>query len=314
MEILELWHNNQESWIQSSHFEIGDDDQLIDPCYSMISQGTERRMITGQINGNLAERMKVPYMKGHFSKNFTYGYSMVGRLINSPETMVHLMCPHQTPVYARAKDYTSLPENFDPKLGTLISNMETAVNAVWDAEIELGDKVLVIGFGIIGALTSLILARCVGVDLDVVEKDAHRRATACRMGLNATEHINYSEYDVVINAAGNKQALNDATKSVRKEGKIIELSWYGNEGVLLDLGDDFHHKRLRIISSQVSTIPYKKQPTWDFRKRKQLVIKLLQEINPVELIETEVDFNDTPGFYQQLRIASPPAIGIIIKY
>jgi threonine dehydrogenase-like Zn-dependent dehydrogenase len=314
MEITELWHNNTESWFRHEKLNQPKDHVLIRSMYSMVSQGTERLLMTKNIKESTEKIMRVPYMKGSFNDNFTYGYSLVGEIVDKPGRLVHLMHPHQDFATARPEDLLVLPEDLDPKVATLISNMETAVNAIWDAQVELGDKVLVMGLGTIGSLISLVLNESIGVSFDILELNENRVQKGNDLNLPVTTQVNHHEYDIVINATGNAQALQEAFKYVRKEGRILELSWHGERQVKLDLGDDFHYGRIQLLSSQVGSIPHRKNAIWDFKKRKQLVVTLLQKINPSSLIDLAIDFFDAPEFYESLRNSTPSNIGIILKY
>ena len=315
MKATELWHNPSNTWFEQTTLNPQNGFVQVEALYSMISQGTEKRMIGSGLHESTEENMRVPYMKGNFGRSFTYGYSLVGKVRHAESHQyVHLMHPHQDLISVRKEDLVVLPDGFDPKLGTLISNMETAVNAVWDACVEVGDKVLIFGFGTIGALTASIIHSIPGITLHIAEQQDYRVDKASSMGLAASTAIPLAEYDIVINATGKGEVLQEAFTRVRKEGKVVELSWLGRQPVQLNLGDDFHYKRIQLISSQVSHIPDRKRPVWDYTRRKGLVIKLLKEINPIALIEKEVNYQDSPAFYHALRKKNPSEIGIILKY
>lgn len=318
IQATELWHNKRESWISNADLVKQKDQLVIQSQYSLVSTGTERLVISNSLNGDASLKMKVPYMQGSFEANFTYGYSLVGRIINGPTQLmqkaVHVMHPHQDIVQVSADDITILPEDLSPEVCTLASNMETAVNAIWDSEISLGDKVLVIGYGIIGALLAKLAQRITCIDITVLETnpDKHQGIFAAGHQLHNGEMTN--DFDIVFNASANANALQMAFEITRLEGKIIEMSWFGNQPVTLNLGSHFHYGRKQLISSQVSHIPNKKTANWDYQKRKSLVFDLLRLLNPKELIEKEIPFHQTPDFYNNLRNQQRNEIGIIIKY
>ncbi|MDW3194874.1 MAG: zinc-binding alcohol dehydrogenase [Cytophagales bacterium] len=317
MKSVELWHDLQKSWLEPSELSSPSEDQLlIRSMYSLISAGTERVLTNQMLDPELAHKMAVLYQKGTLSQRFTYGYSLVGEVIsegNLNGKYVHVMHPHQDVVLVKRDDVRVLPEGMDPKLATLISNMETAVNAVWDAQIELGDRVLIQGYGTIGALVASTLQKHPGLNLHVHEIDPLKSDLIAAHGLGFYDGEE-KEFDVVFNTTSSEQALKDAFRLTRLEGTVIELSWYGNRQVNLSLGENFHYGRKRLICSQVSHIPYRKQPIWNYKNRKDLVIRLLQEINPIYLLGNEINFQDTPEFYDKLRAGEIKELSTIINY
>ncbi len=318
---LELWHDKKHSWFaEPTDGNLKTDDIIkIEAMYSLVSLGTERLVTTQNIPDFLASKMSVPYMKGHLSSEFTYGYSLVGRVVDGPTAilnrLVHVLHPHQNVAFVKSEDLSFIPNDIDPYLATLASNMETAVNAIWDGQIEIGDKILVMGYGVIGALIAAIAKSIVGVEVVIIEKEDRRRKTAISQGLKIYDEVNpKNEFDVVFNTTCNENMLQLGLECCRVEGKVIELSWYGSRQIKIDLGSDFHYGRKRIISSQVSIIPYHKQPIWNFKSRKDLVFRLLKILNPTHLFQSEINFNDTPKFYDALRKGQIDDIGVQIKY
>ncbi|MBX2840741.1 MAG: zinc-binding alcohol dehydrogenase [Flammeovirgaceae bacterium] len=316
--IKELWHNLNHSWLEEKKLLKLEEEILIESKYSLISLGTERTITTKLLDEKLAAKMKVPHMKGDFRENFTYGYSLDGKVIEGPnqlkEKYVHLMHPHQNLVKANISDVFSIPVGISLKTACLASNMETAVNAIWDAGIELGDKILVIGFGTIGALTSLVTKNIPGVELTVIESDEERIALANQHGFQVFPAMEGENYDVVFNTTGSETLLQKALEATSQEGKIIEMSWYGTREIKINLGADFHYGRKQIISSQVSQIPKRKLDRWDYLSRKKLVFKLLKELKPDFLIDREVPFSESPEFFNHLRNGKVKGTGIVIKY
>lgn len=315
---IELWHNKKQSWQEPVQLPDPTEGEVrVRSLYSMISAGTERVITTQEFNEETAERMAVPHLKGSLNTSFTYGYSIVGEVVTKDSELegnrIHVMHPHQDLFNIGVQELYVLPEGMDPRLATLISNMETAVNAVWDAEIELGDRVLIIGYGLIGALLACVLREYPGLEIEIREPDIHRQQLATDHRLTLTDRER-DYFDVVFNTSSSEEALAEAFRSTRTEGTIIELSWYGSRKINLRLGDHFHYGRKRLISSQVSHIPLRKQPIWDYRNRKDLVVKLLQSINPTHLLENEISFQETPGFYRELRSGQITHLSTIIKY
>jgi threonine dehydrogenase-like Zn-dependent dehydrogenase len=314
--INEIWHNKQKSWLKPVDIpELKKDESLVKTAYSMVSLGTEKTVLTQNLPDTMAGQMAIPYMKGSLIDTFTYGYSAVGEVIKGDEFWegknVHLMHPHQDYMVVSLADLVEIPAGIDLKSATLASNMETAINAIWDAEVSLGDRVLIFGYGLIGGLIATIIRHMIGIQVEVFEMNANRQKLHVSHGISIKS---LDEYDVVFNATSNESALQEALTLTRQEGKVIELSWYGNRDISLQLGADFHYGRKQIISSQVSQIPYKKQPLWNYRKRKQLVFDLLANLDFTHLLTDEVDFRDTPKFYDRLRNDKIKNLSTIICY
>ncbi|GAB5523648.1 MAG: zinc-binding alcohol dehydrogenase [Roseivirga sp.] len=272
-------------------------------------------MITSSFDETTASQMSVPYMKGDLNSSFTYGYSLSGKVIEGPDDLigrhVHLLHPHQDYAQANISEAFTIPESMDLALSTLASNMETAVNAVWDGQVELGHRVMIVGYGIIGALIAAIIKEMPGVELCIVDNNPRRAELAKKHGF---ETLVSGLYDLVYNTSSHEAVIQMAFENSVPEAKIIELSWYGSSAARLLLGRDFHWGRKQLISSQVSSIPLRKQPGWTYYKRKQLVFGLLARLKPDHLITKQINFTDTPAFYDSLRKGDQQDLGVLIKY
>jgi len=317
--VQELWHNLNHSWLVDKNLSrLTKGEVVVEAMYSLVSLGTERTITTQLLPKEVAEKMRVPYMKGDFQKEFTYGYSLIGRIIEGEKDvlgkLVHVMHPHQNYAIVKMQDVSFLPEDMDSKLATLASNMETAVNAIWDAQVEIGDEVLVIGFGTVGALTAFIASNIPGVKVSVLEINKSRIDAATEQGYQVDTTLESRAFDIVFNTSANASMLQKAISLTKHEGRIIEMSWYGSKSIQLNLGTDFHYGRKQIISSQVSHIPKRKQHNWTYRSRKDLVFRLIKNSDLNYLINNEVPFSETPSFYDNLRRNQAKGLGVIIKY
>ena len=317
--VQELWHNLNHSWLVNKNLSrLTKGEVVVEAMYSLVSLGTERTITTQQLPKEAAQKMRVPYMKGDFQKEFTYGYSLVGKIIEGEKDvlgkLVHVMHPHQNYAIVKTRDLFFLPVDMNLKLATLASNMETAVNAIWDAQVEIGDEVLVIGFGTVGALTAFIASNIPGVKVSVLEINKNRIDTATEQGYQADTTIESGAFDIVFNTSGNAKMLQKAISVTKHEGRIIEMSWYGSKSIQVDLGTDFHYGRKQILSSQVSHIPNRKQHNWTYQSRKDLVFRLLKNSDLNYLIKSEVPFSETPSFYDNLRKNQTNSLGVTINY
>jgi threonine dehydrogenase-like Zn-dependent dehydrogenase len=228
---------------------------------------------------------------------------------------VHVLHPHQNRCVVRLEDVYPLPPEVPPPRATLASNLETAVNVLWDAQVGLGERVLVVGFGIVGSLVARLLSFIPGVELEVVDTTPAKQRLAQAMGFR-TPHADDLEpvFDLAIHASASSAGLQMALDHVGFEGRVIELSWYGTRPVSVHLGGTFHHQRKRIISSQVSTIAPMQRPRWDNRRRKDLVFTLLQRPEFDAHITHTVPFTDLPGVFQQLAHVPTAGLAYVVDY
>jgi len=318
----ELWHDHQESWLKTCVYPNDQENGVVvvKATHSLVSHGTERLVTTSKLSTKAAQAMRIPHMKGDFNNQFTYGYSLVGEVIKGPGKIigkkVHLLHPHQEFAFVKTNEISIVPDVLSPNVATLASNMETAVNANWDANINMGDQVLIIGYGVIGALVASLVIQYPGVKLTVVELDDDRAAKASGYGLTvvgSTDEL-ASDFDIAFNSSGSETGLQVAIDKTITDGKIIELSWYGSKHVTVDLGNAFHYGRKRIISSQVGRIPVTKQHNWNFEKRKKMVFDLLKQPEMAELLKNEIVFSESPEFYKKLRNREINEFSTVINY
>ena len=287
--------------------------------FSALSPGTERLVITAQVPADLHEDMRCPYMEGSFSFPVKYGYSLVGEVVAGPESVcgqrVHVLHPHQDRCIVRIEDAYPLPADLPAQRATLASNLETAVNALWDAQVRLGERVLVVGFGIVGSLVARLLCGIPGVQVEIIDKALNKVRLATELGFCASlpEQVSAS-YDLAFHVSGHAEGLQTAIDNVGCEGRVVELSWYGTRPATLRLGGTFHSQRKSIISSQVSNIPPSQGPRWNHRRRKALVFNLLQ--NPAfdaHLTHT-APFAELPQVFAQLTQRPAEGLATLVDY
>jgi len=316
MKWVELWHNHADSWqvaVDSSSHQLAPDQVLVRSLYSLVSTGTERLVMTSELDEPTRKRMSLPLMKGTFDQDFTYGYSLTGVIEQGPADLVgqhvHLLHPHQSYAIVATSDITVIPEALAER-AVLVSNLETVINAVWDSQVSLGDEVLVIGYGIIGALLVQLLRQMPGVTVRVYDIDPTKQQLA-----NPYETGNPAkEFDIVFHTSGSSSGLQYGIDQLKPEGTLMELSWYGGRKVEVALGQSFHYDRKKIISTQVSTIPHCRAQRWDYARRKQLAISLLSLIDFEHLIMNSISFSEAVHFFGKLRRGEVKDIGTLIKY
>lgn len=307
MNVRSLWHETPEnSAFRTETLERDEEELLIRSLFSLVSIGTETLVATGRVPEGLYTPMAVPHQEGNLGLPVKYGYSLVGKVISGPESWierrVHLMHPHQDYCLAAPEECTPLPVRIPSQRATLVSNMETALNAVWDSGLSAGNRVLVVGFGLIGALTAGLAGKFPAVEVWVSETDPFRRTLAEKWGFRRWEKSSDpAPVDIAFNSSHAAAGLQEAIDAAGMEGRIVELSWYGEQPVEINLGGDFHYLRKKIISSQVSAIPGDRQQRWDYRRRKETVMRILEDPYWDRLLDVEVDFSEAPRLFRQLR-------------
>ncbi len=291
---------------------------LVRAVFSAVSPGTERLVAAGRVPGALEQDMRCPYMGGRFPFPVKYGYSLVGEVAEGPKGLrgrkVHVLHPHQDFSVVRCEDVRPLPEGLPPARATLASNLETAVTAAWDSGVSVGERVLVVGFGIVGSLVARVLDLGPAVELEVVEKRADRRRLAEALGFAVADAPDPRPYDVAFDASGTAAGLQAAIDSVGVEGRVVAVSWLGAGPVRLDLGGSFHSRRKRIIASQVSRIPGALRPRWDVARRTELVFRLLERPEFDLHVGPPVPFARLPEDYGPLIDRSSEGLSPLIVY
>lgn len=282
-----------------------DNEVLVRTLYTGISRGTEALVFKGAVPSTEFERMRGPHMEGDFSFPVKYGYSSVGIVEEGPADVVGktVFClhPHQN-VFITAKDMvTALPEKLPPARAVLAANMETALNIVWDAVIQPGDRVAVFGGGVVGTMVANLSNRIAGTDTVLVDTNPERRHHAEAMGLAFIEAGNLEgEFDVLINASASGEALAQAIHHAGMEARIVEASWYGDKSVTIPLGGSFHSRRLSLVSSQVGSIPKLHSARWTFGRRMAKALELLLDDTLDHLISGETAFADLADEYPRI--------------
>ena len=302
-----LWHlDAKRSAIHPAQLASGSEEGVrVRSLFSLISTGTERLVATGQVPPSLYQQMAVPGMEGDFEFPIKYGYSLVGA-VDQPghdwhQQKVHLLHPHQDQLIVSPHALYPIPPSIPPQRAILASNMETALNAVWDSGVSAGDKVLLVGFGNVGSLLARILKGFPGLELQVWERDSWRAELAQKMGFVVVEPCATNAFDLAFHTTGQGEALQTCLDAVGYEGKVVELSWYGKREVSLQLGGAFHVDRKQIISSQVSRIPTARLHRWDYRRRKEAVFRLLKDPGFDEHLTGMVPFDELPVWFNRLR-------------
>jgi len=303
--------------------EPGAGEARIAMLWSGISRGTERLVFEGHVPAGQAKSMRAPFQEGEFPFPVKYGYCAVGRVEAGPTAWlgrtVFCLHPHQSCFIAPLDMARPVPENIPPRRATLAANMETALNALWDSGAGPGDKIVVVGAGVVGLLVAALCAGLPGADVTVADIDPSRAKIAASLGAKFVAAADFAalgeqDADIVFHASASAQGLALALGCAGLEARVVEMSWYGDAAVAAPLGGAFHAKRLRLISSQVGQVSPSRRPRWNFARRLDKALELLADARFDALITEEVAFEDAPR--ELPRILAPGAAGLatVLRY
>jgi len=286
--------------------------------WSGLSRGTERLVASGRVPAAEYARMRAPHQEGEFPFPVKYGYAAVGRVEAGPEALLgrHVFClyPHQDRFRVAAEAVVPIPGEVPPARAVLAANAETALNAIWDAGLRPGARVLVLGAGLVGCLIAAFLSRLHG-PVDVADRIAEPGIALSEFPVNfLSSGVSRDDYDVVFHSTASASGLQSAIDALGFEGEVIELSWFGDRPVPLILGGAFHSRRLAIRSSQVGHVAKPKRATTSYRQRMQAVLGMLTDARLDRLITEEVAFRDIAAAIPRLLAPDAPGIATRIRY
>ncbi len=261
--------------------------------FGAISRGTEALVSVGRVPRSEYRRMRAPFMAGEFPFPVKYGYATVG-VLESGQT-VFVLHPHQTVFDVGAEAAVPVPATVPPQRAVLAANIETALNAVWDAGAGPFARVAIVGAGVVGALTGFVCRELSSADVTLVDIDPARARVAAALGLSfALPEQAPAECDLVFHASASSAGLATALGLARDEATIIELSWYGDSPVSAPLGGAFHSRRLKLIASQVGKVAPSHRGDWSHRRRLKHALGLLADDRLDVLLEPAIAFADLP--------------------
>lgn len=287
---------------------------VIKSLYSGISLGTESLVLNGQVPNEIAQLMKIKYQRGSFHFPIKYGYSLIGEVISEGDLIgkfVHVMHPHQTYAVVEKSDLFLLDEDISLKTASLLSNTETAVNAIWDGKPILGEKIAVVGFGLVGSLIARILKEIQGFEVWINDVSPLKCKLAKAMGFKIIDGEGDEKFDLIFHCSGDYKGLQKSIELGDREARIVELSWYGIKKGKMNLGGSFHYRRHTIISSQVSTMANKK---WSFEYRKRLCQQILSRKGFSDHISLTVPFSQVQDIYNDIDNIRREHLGVVITY
>jgi 2-desacetyl-2-hydroxyethyl bacteriochlorophyllide A dehydrogenase len=312
---------------------------LVKNLYSAISAGTEMLVYRGQLPADISQGESLAFEAQTINYPTQYGYACVGRIEKAGNDvdaswvgkMVFSFQPHASHHVCTMDGIIPLPEGVDPKAAVFLANMETAVNLVHDGNPRLGERVVVLGQGIVGILVSSVLAEFPLASLYAVDAIEARRGLASQAGVQATfspesdndinalsERLKLNEScggaDVVFELTGSPAALNLAVDLCAYSGRIVVGSWYGTKSAPINLGERFHRNRMTIVSSQVSTIAPEISGRWDKARRFSVAWDMITKCQPAQFISHTLPFAEAGEAYRLLDESPEDATQVIFDY
>ncbi|HEX5202912.1 MAG TPA: zinc-binding alcohol dehydrogenase [Actinoplanes sp.] len=293
------------------------DEVLVRTLHSGVSRGTETTVFAGRVPRSQWPLMRAPFQEGDFPAPVKYGYLNVGVVEEGPAELrnrvIFCLYPHQTRYTVPATAVTLVPDGVPPHRAVLAGTVETAVNALWDAAPMIGDRIAVVGGGMVGASVAAIAAQIPGVRVQLVDVDASRAALAAAIGAEfATPEDARDGCDIVVHASATSAGLARSLELVAPEATVVELSWYGDQPVTVPLGEFFHSRRLTLRSSQVGGIvPGRRR---GYPQRLALALDLLANPAFEALITGRSPFAELPEVLPRLAAGSLPALCHVIDY
>lgn len=297
----------------------GPDEVVVRTLYSGVSRGTETLVFRGGVPASQRQAMRAPFQEGDFPAPVKYGYLSVGVVEQGPKELagrtVFCLYPHQTRYVVPAAAVVPVPAPVPPERAVLAGAMETAVNVLWDAAPLVGDRVAVVGAGMVGCCVAALLAQLPGVRLQLIDVDARRATTATTLGI-AYAHPDEAvdDCDLVVHASATESGLTRALELAGDEGEVVEVSWYGDRAVRLPLGEAFHSRRLVLRSSQVGRVATARRLRRSHGDRLALALDLLADPALDALITGESRFAELPDVMARLASGELDAVCHRIAY
>ena len=315
-----LWYEGaRECALNDEIITLQPGDVLLRTLYSGISRGTERLVFEGRVPASEAERMRGPNMAGSFPFPVKYGYCAVGVIEGGPTHLIgrhaFALHPHQQRFALPAAQITILPDSLPARRAVLAANMETALNALWDAGAGPGDSIAVVGAGVIGLLVASLAAKLPGADVTIIDIDASRASLAAALGCRfSTDGTGAEDADIVVHTSASAAGLNKAISLCGFEGTILELSWHGTGETPVALGGAFHARRLKLISSQVGHVAGNRRARWSHARRMAKALELLGDERLDALITDDIPFTDAPTRLPALFAPGAKGLTAVLTY
>jgi 2-desacetyl-2-hydroxyethyl bacteriochlorophyllide A dehydrogenase len=306
---------------------------MVQSLCSAISPGTEMLIYRGEFPEGAADT-HIESLTDLFSYPMCYGYASIGRVTSLGPTvakewegrLVFAFQPHTSNFISKIESLLPLPEGMQPETAAFLPNMETAVNLLQDAAPILGERAMVFGQGIVGLLTAAMLREFPLDKLVTADRYDLRRKTSLGLGVDAcldpgqpgfqdsARSVLDPDADLSLELSGSATALNDAIAVTGFNGRIVVGSWYGTKPVSLNLGGDFHRSRIRLISSQVSSLAPELTGRWDKSRRFETAWSALRRVNPEKWITHRFPLERASDAYRLIDEAPDQTIQVLLTY
>jgi len=296
-----------------------DGEVLVRTLWTGISRGTEAHVLRGEVPESEWRRMRAPFQGGEFPFPVKYGYLNVGIVEQGPPALigatVFTLFPHQSEFVAPVDAVTVVPDAVPPRRALLAGAVETAINVLWDAAPLVGDRVTVIGAGMIGCAIARLARGIPGVEVTVVDVDPAKSVVAGRLGVGFASPADAArDRDIVIEASGTAEGLQTALTLAATDGEVVVASWFGDRPVSLELGADFHSRRVTIRSSQVGAVAPSRRLRRTTRERLGLALDLLADPAFDALLTGSSPWTDLPAVMASIADGSSDAICHTIEW
>ena len=297
----------------------GPDDVVVRTVRSAISRGTETLVFRGAVPPAQRTEMRAPFQEGDFPGPLKYGYLNVGAVEEGPAELrgrtVFCLYPHQTAYVVPAGAVALVPDGVPAARAVLAGTVETAVNALWDLSPLVGDRVAVVGAGMVGCCVARLLQRFPALEVTLVDVDPGRADVAAALGVDfALPDDADGGLDSVVHTSATSAGLQRSLELLAPEGTVVDLSWYGDTEVRLSLGGAFHTRRLGIRSSQVGSLSPARASRRTAADRLALALELLRDPAFDALLTGESHFDELPDVMARLADGSLPALCHSITY
>jgi NADPH:quinone reductase-like Zn-dependent oxidoreductase len=291
----------------------GDGEVLVRALVSAVSRGTEALVFAGRVPPSQYHAMRCPFQAGEFPAPVKYGYASVGVLAEGRR--VFCLHPHQDFYVVPAAAARPVPDTVPTERAALAANMETALNAMWDAAPRPGDRIAVVGAGVVGCLVASLAAKLPGARVTLVDLDPARAAIAAAFGCGfCVPEEAEGECDLVFHCSGASAGLATALRLAGFEATVVEMSWYGDRAVAVPLGENFHARRLTLLSSQVGAVAPARRARWSRERRLDLALSLLGDTMYDRLITGACAFAELPDALARLAEAPNGALCHLVRY
>jgi threonine dehydrogenase-like Zn-dependent dehydrogenase len=287
----------------------GPDEVLVRTLHSGISRGTEALVFRGGVPAAQAADMRAPFQEGSFPGPVKYGYLNVGALPSGE--VVFCLYPHQDVYAVPSSAVVPVPGDVPAARAVLAGTVETAVNALWDAGPRIGDRIAVVGAGMVGVCVAALLSGIVGVRVQVVDP-LDRSSVLAPWGVSGTGDP-VGDCDLVFHTSGTSAGLQRSLELLGVEGTVVELSWYGDRPVSVELGGAFHPRRLSVVSSQVGMVAGARRARWGYADRMGLALRLLADPRFDGVITDVVPFSSLAALLPEI-LGEPSGLCVRVDY